>query len=125
MSLNYELGGIDGWQELREKSPGTVECMIFASMFVGLNRIEAEGKHGWREFAIRLAMWETVHGPIASSGEPISHDVVRRFIGLTTNASPMTATQFRNQLGLAIRRKATEKLDRLLADETGETGSVW
>lgn len=99
MSLNYDMGQIENWQELKEQAPGAIQCMCFGSMFIGMPIISDGGKDDWREFALRLRAWEAVAGQLSSSGEPIPAETVKRFIGLRTNASRMTRAQFLKKLG--------------------------
>lgn len=100
MALNYELGEIENWKELPE---GTVQCMVFGTMFTGINRITEKN---WREFATRLRMWETVHGPIRADGELMDPGVARDFIGLWTNATSLTPAKFAKTLTDSMRRNA-------------------
>lgn len=89
---------------------GVTECLIFATMFVGMNRITAAN---WSTFASRLRTWETVAGPISSNRQPITTEHVRRHIGLATNASAKSATAFANEIG----RMITDKADKMTARE--------
>lgn len=95
MSLNYELGEIANWNDLND---GTTQCMCFLSMFVGMPIIAEAGKDGWKEFAVRVGMWEAVNGPIASNGEPFPPEAVKRYVGFRSNASRLTNAQFKRQL---------------------------
>jgi len=118
MALNYQLKEIENHHELAEK-PGLVQTICFAAMFTGCPRIEDTGKHGWREFYQRVHMWETAFGPLGQTpeGEPqrISPELCKRFTGLSTNASPMTSTQFARRISEGLRndaKSAMQKWDR-------------
>lgn len=88
---------------------GQTECMIWATMFVGIGRLTATNAD---EFAKRLRAWETVAGCISSSGEPIPAETVRRHIGLTTNASPIKPAAFAKKLAEIAQRNAAEAIAR-------------
>jgi len=91
---------------------GEIECMIWATMFVGLNKITEANAEA---FAARLASWEAIAGPISASGKPLSAALVRKCVGLETNANTLTAAAFQKQLGkvaLARAERAAEKAAR-------------
>jgi hypothetical protein len=106
MELNWSIADCENWQELPR---GTVECMVFASMFVGISRIK---ESNWQEFATRLRMWEKVHGPIRSDGELMDPGVVRDFIGMSTNASSLTPAKFATTLVRSLREKSRDEVQR-------------
>jgi hypothetical protein len=106
MSLDWNISECENWEDLPK---GTTECMVFMSMFVGINRIT---DLNWKEFAKRMHMWEAVNGPIRSDGENMDPMVVRDYVGLWTNASTLTLTQYNKRLGETLRRKAGEAFDR-------------
>lgn len=116
MALSYELGEIADWKPLAEEYPGTVEIMCFASMFIGMPIIAEGGKDDWREFYKRIHMWEKAYGCLGNGedGEPspVSPKMVRRFVGLKTNASRMTPRQFALHLAEGMRSRANEELMR-------------
>ena len=88
---------------------GTTECIIWATLFVGIPKITPANAAG---FARRLRAWETLAGCISSSGEPISAETVRRHIGLSTNASPIKDAAFAKKLAELTMRKAAEQIER-------------
>lgn len=90
---------------------GHTECLIWATMFVGLNRITDEN---WQTFAERLRAWETAVGCLSSNGEPIPAETVKRHVGLSTNASTLTGPKFTKQLAEAGARTAREAVAREL-----------
>ena len=89
---------------------GLVECVIWATMFVGLPTITDANAE---EFAVRLAQWEHGLGCLSTRGTPITPDEVRRCIGLTTNASSHTRAKFHKQLAEAMERNARDRVRRL------------
>lgn len=114
MSLSYQLDEIENWKDLK---PGTVQTVCFATMFVGCPIIAESGKDDWRKVAARVHAWETVTGMIRADGERIGPDLIRRFIGLRTNASRMTDAQFRKNLASVAERRAKEAVDRVIHAE--------
>lgn len=113
MALSYQLADIAEWRDL---NPGTTECMCFALLFTGCPRIDATGKHGWQTVAARIWAWETVAGILATNGQRIDPDTVRRYVGMRTNASPMTDAAFRKKLGEVATRQGAETVARAVAD---------
>jgi hypothetical protein len=101
MSLNYQLARIDKWQDLLVPSTGSpaplTEVIIFLTMFTGVNDITEKNA---LEFACRVRLFELAHGCLLSNAEgdvPITLADIQRHIGLHTNASPLTRTQFFKQ----------------------------
>lgn len=92
MALTYQLGDIPDWKDL---DSGEIQVVVFMTMFVGIPEITDKN---WQDFYKRARAWERVHGTISSNNEPMSQDLVKKFIGLYTNASRMTVTQFKNRL---------------------------
>lgn len=79
------------------------DALVWLSMICGFNRIDEKNVG---KVALRIAAYQVVAGSYLSrtkdgKREPIyitSQDV-RRFIGMTTNASPMTDAQWLKKLG--------------------------
>ena len=95
---------------------GSTECVIWATIFVGLPRITDAN---WRDFATRVRAYETCFGALSSSDEPLPPELIHQHIGLRTNASPMTKRAFQANLGrIALERAAAA----LRADLTKEAG---
>lgn len=113
MSLNYDLSKIDNFAKLAKTQPGMVQTMCFATMFVGCPVIAESGKDSWRTVFKRIRMWEAAHGNLGS--RPITPADVQRFIGLWTNASRMTESQYGKHLAQGLRNRAEDALRQ--ADE--------
>jgi hypothetical protein len=122
MSLDAKWTAVKNWEEVcfedREATPirpkgryikPQTEAIVFATMFVGMNRITEEN---WNEFYARLFAWERAHGQLLFNGFDektgqkipyyLSEEVVRQHIGLHTNASNLTAKQFAVKLLEAV-----------------------
>lgn len=98
-----------GDDEDSRRLSGITECLIFATMFIGMPRITARNAD---EFAKRLRAWETIAGCISTSREPIEAKHVHRHIGLQTNASEMKPAAFAKKLAEVALRKAAEDVAR-------------
>lgn len=112
MSLDYELQEVFNYKELLndDGSPvGLAETMIFMTMFVGIGRITRENA---LEFYQRVHYYEKQRGSLRTQNGNdlyITPQEVHRFIGLRTNASAETPTQFKKRLwDLFIRETAWE-----------------
>jgi len=85
--------GIDWYEEdgvVRSLSPKT-QALIFGSMAIGMRAITEKN---WQKFYRRLFLVSRIRG----LDLPVSPQDVRSHIGLSTNASAMTDTQFRRAL---------------------------
>lgn len=109
MALHWELDGIENWKETcvaeDGKMRGETECLIWATMFVGLGKI-ADPVAFWT----RLTAWEAIMGPISSSGEPLSFDLVNAHRGLVTNVSNETEAQFWKRLREGNERRCKDRI---------------
>lgn len=100
--------GPEGTEESRKLS-GSLECVIWATMFVGLPRIT---EANWADFAARCHAWERAVGELSSSGKPLPADLIRKCIGLSTNATSKSLTTFKKDLGSAALNEACRAVDR-------------
>lgn len=107
----------EGDEESRRLN-GAIECVIWATIFVGMSRIT---EANWATFAARTRAWERGVGHLSGSGEPLPADLFRRCVGLTTNASPKSLTAFEKDLGKAVLREAK----RLLEAEVDVLSRKW
>ena len=104
MSLNYELGQIENWQELKDGPAwGITECTIWAAMICGVPVLDAKTLN---RFYKRVHAWETAMGTINTTGEPITYGDLKRRLGLRTNASSMTDADWRKKLVRALDEEA-------------------
>ena len=112
MGLNWQLTNIENWEKVCRtedgKLRGGTECLIYASLFVGLPVLDDPVA-----FWTRLQAWERLVGAISSSGEPLSLDIVKAHKGLQTNASKDTDAQFWKRLRQAHERRCREAALRL------------
>jgi len=124
MSLNWDVTNVKGFKELAYEDVGVVyedaggevrvrraaESLIFATMFTGINTITEKNVE---EFFLRIYMWEKSFGALRfSNGEPkfFTLKEIVPFIGLKTNASPLTKAQFKNNLARSLREMAEREV---------------
>lgn len=111
MPLTWNIGDVDDFEQIKsdEEWPVT-EALIFATMAVGIHHITESTVD---EFVRRLSMWQEVAGGMLwQYGENwfITEDDVRRRIGMSTNASSRTKTEFKNMILEHIEDNAKSKL---------------
>lgn len=97
MGLNYILTDVRDAAELADDD---VMIMTHALMFIGMPSIDGvNGKYPWQKVTKRLHIWQSAYGPLmrTEDGEEVAivPSMVRRFIGLRTNAEAFTDAQFR------------------------------
>lgn len=120
MSLDFELGQIENWKETCLNEDGSIngvtDCLIWATIFVGISKIDDP-----KTFYARLSIWEGTLGPISSRGTPISLEEVVAHVGLITNASRKTDSEFLKNVMRGAKEEAARKLEYLaLQDEEEE-----
>jgi len=115
MSLDWDITDVKNWEELTESEDEKqiTQTLVFHSVPVGISPITEKN---WKEFYIRVAVWEKAFGATlrkhnieAPEGErfeerPIRPNDVRRRIGLRTNVSKVTKDQFNAMVTNALRR---------------------
>jgi len=119
MSLDADYSKIKNYETVvyqkfleppRAKPNPTTEALVFMTMFIGMNSIE-EKNH--LEFIRRADVWQDINGPILRCGDGTDKRVtledVRAHIGLSTNASTMTAQKFKRQMEAAAYDKLVKK----------------
>lgn len=109
MSLDYDLRKLDD----RERSDTTTTAMIFLTMTVGISEITEKNAE---EFYARTYAWETAVGTMRRGPDGGSLRItpadVRDYIGLRTNASPLTKTQFAAKVMRGLRENADREWDK-------------
>ena len=109
MSLDWDITTCDPSAQESAHFPVT-ESLIWASMAVGLGKLDAKNVHEWR---VRLAMWaETVDGTGYSPLRDLSAKEWERRYGLSTNVTPESRARFRNRLARMVERCAESVIDR-------------
>lgn len=90
------------------------ESLIWATMAIGMPSITEKNA---REFAIRIAAFESAFGPFlyrineyGSKRSLLTFEAIERRIGLYTNASSLTAAQFRKKVIDRLMREAEEEV---------------
>jgi len=114
MSLNWDATKVENFEEKfyekcgdEQRVKGSAEAMIFSTMFLGINTITEKNVE---DFFVRMNMWERTFGNLRTHSEKFSLEEIREYIGLHTNASPMTKTQFRKRLFDSLQAEATRAL---------------
>lgn len=101
MSLNWNLEKVKDFKEISEGGEWRItDTLIWATMGVGINRITEEN---YVEFYARLHLQELLWGTyMMENGKSkyITLEDVKRRIGLSTNVSNLTRSQF-NKLKLS------------------------
>ena len=113
MGLNWSVSGVKNYKELYDEKKilnVITNTLITATIPVGMDEI-TEKNH--EEFYTRLKMWENAHGTfmndITDEGKkphPFTLEYIRRHIGLRTNATLKTVTQFHKSVTVSMRRWA-------------------
>jgi hypothetical protein len=123
MALHWDLGKIENRLEVcyytieangeaAQYMKARTESLLFLTMLIGMNEIT---ESNWREFYIRLNMYEQAIGAFfRKDGKAAYYTplMVQQHIGLGTNASKLTKTQFEKKLLLRLREEAERNLDR-------------
>jgi hypothetical protein len=89
----YKTGEKDEDGKDIEKMNAVTNSLIWATMSVGVSEITEKN---WKEFFVRLKAVEAVFGPsVSKDGKSmITEKVIFDHIGLYTNASKITTTEF-------------------------------
>ena len=127
MSLDFDVSKIENYEELTtyETKDGkkiwhpVTSSIIHMCMGIGIGGIT---KKNWKQFYIRVSMWEKIHGPMLIRGEfepgdkanNLTPEEIKAHIGLTTNVYPdRTDAQFRKQLFDSFTRDAEWALNKM------------
>lgn len=95
MSLNWNIEKVKNWKELSEGDAWQItQVLISVTMAVGIDEITEKN---YKEFYARTNLLERLHGTwMIKDSQPLYftlEDIERR-IGLSTNVSPISRTQF-------------------------------
>jgi hypothetical protein len=113
MSLDWNIGKCVDMESLKSEDEWpTTEAFIWSTMSIGMNRITEENAS---EFYARLTMWERLcHGELIQKRNPetkkweyvrVSYDDVKKRIGLYTNASNETRSEWLKRITKYINRE--------------------
>lgn len=94
MSLNYDMSKVAEYEEILDKEFTLCRDFIFYTMSTGINEITEDN---YADVFARIKTLETKYGKslMTDEGDSIyTLDTVRRFIGLWTNASRLTAKEW-------------------------------
>lgn len=98
MALTWDRTEVKDYDKLTDEEWTLNESLIWATMAVGINVITVENA---RDFFARVSFWEKVIGAYRfNEAGPvyITPEDVLRFVGLKTNATPLTKAKFRNHV---------------------------
>ena len=89
----------------QEEDPRMLECLTWASFYIGLGEITEKNLKEW-VYRLRRATFEGQPLIVLQDGTPyeITEETIRPWIGLRTNVSPITNAAFD-----AIMRKRTNR----------------
>lgn len=116
MALHWNMEDVEDFEEISEGFDWQItEAMIYGTMTIGINKIT---EANYQEVFVRLKMSEAIVGTpfirwTDEGKEEIgwSLEMVKRRIGLGTNASPMSKAKFNGMLTRRMRENA-ERLAR-------------
>lgn len=98
MSLNWSAKDVKNWETVNtDENWPLIQNIIFYTMSVGINQLKADNVE---EFRRRLLMYSMLDGGQAmqEDSERYTLEFFNSLIGLYTNASPKTKTQFNKWL---------------------------
>lgn len=116
MSLDFNYKDCDDSLLTDEHYSATCEFVVFQTLFVGMPHIT---KDNVEQFAMRILLFNAASGGIFrvhSSGGAM--ETVLPWVGLRTNASPMTDAQFYKKL----RHETSEQTMRYMRMSNSEKG---
>jgi len=120
MALNWTIERCDEWKQLIEDSEwGVTNALIWTTMIIGLHEITAENadeffartdtaQRGTGELCYKDTATPETTNPSKWVPYMITHEDIVRRIGLGTNASRMTKTQFLKHMGKISKLSAEE-----------------
>ena len=105
MSLDWNAEKVADLERKRAENPKMLDCLIWASLSIGLGEISEKNLKEW-VYRLRRAAFEGHPLIIRRDGSPyeITEDLIRAWIGLRTNVSNITNAEFD-----AIMRKRTKR----------------
>jgi hypothetical protein len=117
MSLNWNAQGVRELEKIDEEGMrGVMDALIWGTIIVGMGRISGEEKDpcSWKRFHARLSFAQKINGPFLYAPSrkeggrrkevEITEEMVKRFIGLTTNVSYETPTRWLSRFLLPEKR---------------------
>lgn len=100
MSLNWNIEKVENWKAKQRSQRNRVilDALIWSAMFVGISAIT---KKNYKKFYLRVSTFERINGAQMMKGKKpyyLTLEDVKNWIGLKTNVSDMTASQFEKRL---------------------------
>lgn len=103
MSLNWSATKVADWENLSQENWERIETVIFDTMGAGINQIT---EANWEEFYRRELMVRAALGySLKEFQEFMPRDFIHKLVGLGTNASSLTVTQFNKSLVSMMERR--------------------
>ena len=95
MSLDWNAEKVADLERKRAENPKMLDCLIWASLSIGLGEISEKNLKEW-VYRLRRAAFEGHPLIIRRDGSPyeITEDLIRAWIGLRTNVSNITNAEF-------------------------------
>ena len=105
MALICYTDKVSDLERKQEENPRMLECLTWASFYIGLGEITEKNLKEW-VYRLRRATFEGQPLIVLQDGTPyeITEETIRPWIGLRTNVSPVTNAAFD-----AIMRKRTNR----------------
>lgn len=97
MSLNFDYTQVEGFDQMDDNERVTGDSLVWATMAVGINHITKENA---QEFFTRVSAVELLTGSFRQTETgplPFTPEDVLKFVGLRTNATPLTKAKFLNR----------------------------
>ncbi len=104
MALHWSVTEVPNWKKKQEADDGTLNCIIWATISIGMDKLNAENA---KEFLYRMNRFTN---EVCSLGMPEGKTVIwtmemlKPWFGLYTNAPPMSNAAFDEHLRILTRR---------------------
>ena len=95
MSLNWNAENVPDLERKRQENPGVLDCLIWASLSIGLGEITEKNLAEW-VYRLRRSAFEGKPLIVDCDGTPgeITKELIRPWIGLRTNVANVTNAGF-------------------------------
>ena len=95
MSLDWNAEKVQDLERKREENPRMLDCLIWASLSIGLGEITEKNLKEW-VYRLRRAAFEERPLIIRQDGTPyeITEELIRQWIGFRTNVSNISNAAF-------------------------------
>lgn len=95
MSLNWNAEKVPDLERKRQENPNMLDCLVWASLSIGLGEITEKNLAEW-VYRLRRSAFEGKPLIVCRDGTPgeITEELIRPWIGLRTNVSNVTNAGF-------------------------------